>query len=103
MWRLQYDPRDGKSVYCKGLVVITIDKAGRVLDAEIVESSRDKFVNEHMQRVVRSSSPFGPLPRKLTIESSPWFRSAVILTRFEFRNDDVPTESLPEKEQCIWQ
>jgi len=94
--------RDGKTVHGKGLVEMTIDKAGKVLDAEIVESSGERLVDWHMQRVVRSSSPFGPLPQRLTTESSLSFQSAVILVRFEFKNDDVPIESIPEKDRCRW-
>jgi protein TonB len=94
--------RGGKTVYGHGLAAVTIDKAGQVLDVEIVESSRDKLVDSHMQRVVRSSSPFGPLPDKLTSESSRPFRSAVILTRFDFRSDGDPMDALPESERCKW-
>jgi len=94
--------RDGKTVYGRGSAAVTIDKAGKVLDVEVLESSRDKLVDRHMQRVVRASSPFGRLPEALTLDSSQPVQSVVIVTRFGFMYDQAAIEPLPESERCEW-
>lgn len=97
-----FPKRAGKSVYGKGLAAITLDRSGKAVNTEILESSGKKLLDLHIARVVRASSPFGALPQQAVVESTRPFDSIVIVTRFDFNNDEAPVEPLDEKERCLW-
>ena len=97
-----FPKENGKSIYGKGLMAVTLDRAGRAVETEILESSGRKALNSHMARIVRASSPFGPIPKRVRAEGEGPFELLVVLTRFDFTHDDGPTGDLDEKERCRW-
>ncbi|RYF45981.1 MAG: hypothetical protein EOO27_40345 [Comamonadaceae bacterium] len=89
--------RGGMTVYGKGSAAIEVDRKGGVVDVDVLDSTKDKLVDRHFQRVVRASSPFGLLPEALTIDGdrSRQVRSAVLSIQFEFKRANTPIEPLP--------
>jgi protein TonB len=98
-----FPKQNGKSVYGKGILAVTLDRSGKALGIEIVETSGKKFLDSHMSRVVRSSAPFGPLPSRVLAERERPFEQLVVFTRFDFARDDAPVPVLEDKERCRWQ
>lgn len=97
-----FPKENGKSIYGKGLMAVTLDRAGKAVETEILESSGSKALNSHMARIVRASSPFGPIPKQVRAEGEQPFELLVVLTRFDFTHDAGPTQDLDEKERCRW-
>lgn len=97
-----FPKRQGKSIYGKGLVAVTLDRSGKALEIEILESSGEKLLDAHVAKLVRASSPFGDVPQRAILESSRPFDLIVVLTGFDFKHDDSPVEALDEKERCRW-
>lgn len=98
-----FPKRHGKSVYGKGLVAVTLDRNGKALETEILESSGVTLLDMHMAKLVRASSPFGALPPKVMLdEDLKPFYSVVILTSFNFEDNDQPVDPIDEKQRCKW-
>jgi hypothetical protein len=75
-------PKKGsKSVYGKGVVSFTLDEAGIASHLEIVKPSRNPSADAHIFRVIRSTSPFGPIPKRPTSDSDHDYDKLVMMSR----------------------
>lgn len=98
-----FPSRDGKKLYGKGVLGLTVARSGALEQVEIMESSKNRLLDKHMLKVVRASAPFGPPPAQPVIDGSTTYHHLVLVTRFHFNKDDAPPpEDLPEKERCRW-
>ena len=75
---------NGRKLYGELTMNVTVDANGRVVDAEIVLSSRNKRLDQQAVAIVRAAAPFGnfnPAMRKQADQ-------IVITSRFRFTRDD---------------
>lgn len=100
-----FPSKDGKRLYGQGVVGITLANDGAVIQADVLQSSQDRAVDEHMLKLVQASAPFGTPPAKPMADGSPRYRRLVVITGFDFNNDsDKPApEPVPAQERCKWE
>lgn len=75
---------DGKKLYGELTMNVTVDAAGRVVDAEIVRPSRSKRLDQQAIAIVRAASPFGPFSPAMRAQAD----QIVVTSRFRFTRDD---------------
>lgn len=75
---------DGKKLYGELTMNVTVDAAGRVVDAEIVRPSRNKRLDQQALAIVRSASPFGPFSPAMRSQAD----QIVVTSRFRFTRED---------------
>jgi protein TonB len=92
----------GKSLYGEGVISAKVGKDGALVGTEIERSSGKPALDAHMKRVVRASSPFGPLPKEIFANDSAPYTNAVIIVAFNFQRDESASPTLPENERCRW-
>lgn len=92
----------GKSVYGKGLVIVTLDLNGKVHNTHIAESSGKPMLDKYMAKVVRASSPFGVLPAQAHLDQLRPFEQLVYVTRFNFEHDPLPDDNVAVADRCVW-
>lgn len=63
---------------------VTVDALGRVVDAEIVRSSKSRELDRRAIAIVRASAPFGPFSTAMRLQAD----QLVITSRFRFTRDD---------------
>jgi protein TonB len=97
-----FPKRNGKSIYGKGVVTITLDQSGNVLATEVVESTGDKLLDSHLTRVVGATSPFGNLPSRATVGGSESIEKLVVVNSFNFESDASKSQPIDEKDVCKW-
>lgn len=97
--------KDGTRLYGQGVVGVTLANDGAVIQADVLQSSQDRVVDEHMLKVVRASAPFGTPPARPMADGSPRYRRLVVITGFDFNRDsDKPMpEPVPASERCKWE
>jgi periplasmic protein TonB len=80
----------GRKLYGELTMNVTVDALGRVIEAEVVQASKSKLLDQRAVAIVRAASPFGPF-------SAPMRRQAdqiVVTSRFRFTRDDGLETSL---------
>jgi protein TonB len=80
----------GRKLYGELTMNVTVDALGRVVEAEVVQPSSSKLLDQRAVAIVRAASPFGPF-------SAPMRRQAdqiVVTSRFRFTRDDGLETSL---------
>jgi protein TonB len=75
---------DGRKLYGELTMNVTVDAAGRVVDAEIVRPSRNKRLDQQAVAIVRAASPFGPFTPAMRSQAD----QIVVTSRFRFTRDD---------------
>ena len=63
---------------------VTVDAAGRVVEAEVVRSSRSRLLDQQALAIVRSAAPFGPFSSAMRRQAD----QIVVTSRFRFTRDD---------------
>jgi protein TonB len=74
----------GRKIYGELTMVVTVDAAGRVVDARILRPSASKLLDKRAIAIVRAAAPFGAF-------SAPMRRKAdqlVVTSRFRFTRED---------------
>ena len=82
----------GKKLYGELIMNITVDAAGHVVEAEVVQSSRSALLDRRAVAIVHAASPFGDF-------SADMRRSAdqiVVTSRFRFTRDEGLETTLSE-------
>lgn len=95
--------QDGEKLYGEGALAIRLDQDGRLLAVELVESSGNSALDEHLQRLVTASAPFGRWPAKVRKNSNLQFGNIVLYSTFNFRHDGKLPPPLPADSACKWQ
>jgi protein TonB len=75
---------DGKKLYGELTMNVTVDAAGRVVEAEIVRPSRNKRLDQQAVAIVRAASPFGPFTAAMRTQAD----QIVVTSRFRFSRED---------------
>jgi protein TonB len=75
---------NGKKLYGELTMNVTVDAVGRVVDAEVVVSSRNKRLDQQAVAIVRAASPFGPFSAAMRTQAD----QIVVTSRFRFTRED---------------
>jgi periplasmic protein TonB len=81
---------NGQKLYGELTMNVTIDAEGRVVEAEVVRSSRSKPLDKRAVAIVHSSAPFGPFSAAMRRGAD----QIVVTSRFRFTRDDGLETSL---------
>lgn len=73
----------GRKLYGELTMNVTIDAAGRVVDAEVVRGSAQRLLDQRAVAIVRAAAPFGPFTAAMRREAD----QIVITSRFRFTHD----------------
>lgn len=100
-----FPSKDGNRLYGQGVVGVTLANDGAVIQADVLQSSQDRALDEHMLKVVQASAPFGTPPARPMADGSQRYRRLVVITGFDFNRDDgkPAPEPLPAQERCKWE
>ena len=74
----------GKKLYGELTMNVTIDALGRVVDAEIVRSSKNRRLDQQAVAIVRAASPFGSFTQAMRAQTD----QIVVTSRFRFTRED---------------
>jgi protein TonB len=74
----------GRKLYGELTMNVTIDAAGRVVEADIVRPSKSRVLDQRALAIVRAASPFGPFSQAMRRQAD----QIVITSRFRFTRDD---------------
>ncbi|MDZ7592825.1 MAG: TonB family protein [Rubrivivax sp.] len=75
---------DGRKLYGELTMNVTIDAAGRVVEAEIVRPSASRRLDQQAVAIVHAASPFGPFSPAMRAQAD----QIVITSRFRFTRDE---------------
>jgi protein TonB len=74
----------GKKLYGELTMNITIDAAGRLVEAEVVRGSGNKVLDRRSVAIVRSASPYGGFSAEMRDQAD----QIVVTSRFRFTRDE---------------
>lgn len=74
----------GRKLYGELTMNVTIDAAGRVVDAEIVRPSSSRLLDQRAVAIVRAAAPFGPFTDAMRRQAD----QIVVTSRFRFTRDE---------------
>jgi periplasmic protein TonB len=80
----------GRKLYGELTMNVTVDAAGRVVEADVVRPSNSKLLDQHAVAIVRAAAPFGPFSAAMQREAD----QIVVTSRFRFSRDDGLETSL---------
>ena len=80
----------GRKLYGELTMVVTVDAAGRVVDAEVVRGSQSKVLDKRAVAIVRAAAPFGPFSAAMRRKAD----QLVITSRFRFTREEGLETSL---------
>ena len=81
---------NGRKIYGELTMNVTVDAAGRVVEAEIVRPSRSRRLDQQAVAIVHAASPFGPFSPAMRAQAD----QIVVTSRFRFTRDDALATSL---------
>jgi protein TonB len=76
---------EGRKLYGELTMEMTVDAAGRIVDARVLESSGARALDERALAIVRAAAPFGPFSAGMRREAD----LIVVTSRFRFTRDDA--------------
>ncbi|MBN8511009.1 MAG: TonB family protein [Burkholderiales bacterium] len=82
----------GRKLYGELTMNVTVDAAGRVVDAEVVRSSTQRLLDQRAVAIVRAAAPFGPFSAAMRRQAD----QIVITSRFRFTRDEGLETSLSD-------
>lgn len=74
----------GKKLYGELTMNVTVDAAGRVIEAEIVRPSASRGLDQRAMAIVQAASPFGPFTPEMRSQAD----QIIVTSRFRFTRDD---------------
>jgi protein TonB len=80
----------GRKLYGELTMNVTVDAAGRVVEAEIVRPSKNRRLDQQAVAIVRAASPFGPFTPAMLAQAD----QIVVTSRFRFTREDGLETSL---------
>ena len=82
----------GKKLYGELIMNITVDAAGKVVEAEVVQSSRSALLDRRAVAIVHAASPFGDFSAEMRRSAD----QIVVTSRFRFTRDEGLETTLSE-------
>jgi protein TonB len=74
----------GRKLYGELTMEMTVDAAGRVVEARVLQSSGQRALDERALAIVRAAAPFGPFNAEMRRQAD----LIVVTSRFRFTRDD---------------
>lgn len=81
---------NGRKLYGELTMNVTVNAAGRVVEAEIVRPSKSRRLDQQAMAIVRAASPFGPFSPAMRGQAD----QIVVTSRFRFTREDGLETSL---------
>ncbi|HQY09732.1 MAG: TonB family protein [Leptothrix sp. (in: Bacteria)] len=75
---------NGQKLYGELTMMVAVDIDGRVAQAEVIESSRNRTLDRRAVSIVKAASPFGPFTAAMRSQ----FDQLVFISRFRFTRDE---------------
>ena len=75
----------GKKLYGELTMIVTINFDGRVIDAEVVQSSGNPVLDKRAQAIARSAGPFGNFHAAMRRQAD----QILVVSRFKFTRDET--------------
>ena len=79
-----FPEQNGKKLYGELTMNVTVDAAGRVVEADIVRPSKNRVLDQQAVAIVRAAAPFGPFSDAMRVQAD----QIVVTSRFRFTRDD---------------
>lgn len=76
---------NGRKLYGELTMNVTVDAAGRVVEAEIVRPSKNRRLDQQAVAIVLAAAPFGPFSGAMRAQAD----QIVVTSRFRFTRDDA--------------
>ncbi|HEY6354324.1 MAG TPA: TonB family protein [Burkholderiaceae bacterium] len=87
----------GKKLYGELTMNVTVDAAGRVVEADIVYPSKSRVLDRRAIAIVHAASPFGPFTQAMHSQAD----QIVVTSRFRFTREEgletTPLSSVPQQ------
>jgi protein TonB len=80
-----FPEHQGRKLFGELTMNVTIDAAGRVVEADIVRSSNDRRLDQQALAIVAASQPFGPFTPAMRARAD----QIVVTSRFRFTRDEA--------------
>jgi protein TonB len=77
----------GRRLYGELMMVLTVDAGGRVIEAEVAQSSQSPILDKRAIAIVRAAAPFGAFTQAMRREAD----QLVIASRFKFHGERLET------------
>ncbi|GAB1388940.1 MAG: hypothetical protein AMXMBFR78_00100 [Rubrivivax sp.] len=74
----------GRKLYGELTMNVTVDAAGRLVEADIVRPSKSRLLDQRALAIVRAAGPFGPFSTAMRQQAD----QIVVTSRFRFTRDD---------------
>ena len=75
----------GRKLYGELTMMVTVNHDGRVLDAEVVETSGERTLDRRAVTIARAAAPFGRFDQAMRRKAD----QIVVVSRFKFTRDDT--------------
>lgn len=75
----------GRKLYGELTMLLTVDRDGRVIDAEVVQTSGNLTLDRRAMAIARSASPFGRFTEAMRRQAD----QIVVVSRFRFTRDET--------------
>ncbi len=85
-----FPQNQGQKLYGELTMNVTIDSGGRVVEADVLRSSRNKALDKRAVAIVHAAAPFGPFSEAMRRQAD----QIVVTSRFRFTRDDGLETSL---------
>ena len=83
----------GKKLYGELTMIVTVNYDGRILDTEVVETSRNLTLDRRAQTIVRGTGPFNKFSEAMRRKAD----QIVVVSRFKFTRDDTLETKLTDR------
>lgn len=81
---LDFPEVQGQKLYGELTMNVTVDAAGRVVEAEVIRPSQSRLLDQRALAIVRAAAPFGPFTAAMRREAD----QIVVTSRFRFTRED---------------
>jgi protein TonB len=89
---VNFPTANGKKLYGRLLVLVSVNKMGKVVDVEVAASSGSRALDKRAIAIVRAAGPFGEVPAAMRAKADIW----VFSSTFDFtRNAELETHLSP--------
>ena len=82
---LDFPQSQGQKLYGSLIMVITIDKRGQVISAEVSQGSGNPLLDFHAKQIARNAGPYGPFNDAMRSEMD----QLALVTRFSFDHNNT--------------
>jgi protein TonB len=79
-----FPEQGGQKLYGELTMNVTVDAAGRVVEAEVVQPSASRVLDQRAKAIVQAAGPFGPFTPAMRTQAD----QIIITSRFRFTRDE---------------